>query len=149
MESSGGVCVVGADLCKAELVVCLCCVAYVYHEKLRVSVGGSIASQPISGTAGIARRPKKLVGSSGCRVVVIGIVCDGVKLAGVGENESLTSGVGIIVICHVCSGIGKSVLSSGVDGLSEGHVTHHTSRGTRCDGNHGRRSRRLGECGGC
>lgn len=30
---------------------------------------------------------------------------DGVKLAGIGENEGLTSAVGIVIVRHVCSRI--------------------------------------------
>lgn len=73
---------------------------------------------------------------------------DGVELTGIGDNESLTGGVGIVIIRHVCSGIGQSVLATRVNRVSEGHVADNTSRSTRCDGNHGSRSHRLGECGG-
>ena len=74
---------------------------------------------------------------------------DRVKLTGVGDDETLTSAVGIVIIRHVCSGIRQSVLTTSVDRVSERHVADHTGRSTRSHRNYSGRGDCLGECGGC
>lgn len=105
MVSSGRVGIVRSKLHQAELVVGACGIARVYHEKLCVPIGRGVARYPVGTASCIVRAPEKLVSSSRCLVIVVCIVCDRVKLTGVGNDESLASTVGIVVIRHMCSGI--------------------------------------------
>jgi hypothetical protein len=149
VESSGGVCVVGSNLRQTELVVCLCGVACVNHKQLCVVIARCLTIHPVVATKSRVGIPEELVSAGRSIVIVVGVVCNRVKLTSIGDDEGLASGVGIVVIGHVCSGIRKSVLSTSVDRISECQVTDNTSRSARCHGNHCRRRCSLGECRGC
>jgi hypothetical protein len=149
VESSGRVCIVGSNLCQTELVVCLCGVACVNHKQLCVVIGSCCSGLPVCASHCAVGIPEELVSASRSIVIVVGVVCDRVKLTSIGDDKGLASGVGIVVIGHVCSGIRKSVLTARVDGISESQITDHTSRSTRCHGNHCRGCCCLGESRGC
>lgn len=148
MVSSGRVGIVRSKLHQTELVVGACGIARVHHEKLCISIGGSVTRHPVGTTSCVVCAPEELVVSSWCLIIVICVMRDGVKLAGVGNDESLASSVGIVVIRHVRSGIRKSVLTARVNGIPERHVSDHTGWSARCHRDDCCRRCRLRESGG-
>jgi hypothetical protein len=115
VETSGRVCIVGSNLCQTELVVCLCSVAGVDHKQLRVIIGSCFPGNPVCAAYCAVRIPEELVSAGRGIVIVVGVVGNRVELTSIGDDERLASGVGIVVIGHVCSGIRKSVLTARVD----------------------------------
>ena len=78
----------------------------IIQEKLRPS--GPIAKRPgvercVSHRA--ARAPVQLVTTGRLRAVVVGIVCDAVELAKLGDDEDLAAAGEEVIVCQVGAGI--------------------------------------------